>query len=144
MTKFDNKTLEKITELSRIMEKNNLSELEISDGKLTFKLKKQFVEFSNKNSSTKIVKEIPNKGRNTDTDKALKSPLVGTAYLSPEPGAKSFIKIGQNVKIGQVLLIIEAMKTMNEIKADKDGTIKKIFIKNETPVEFGEPLILIE
>ena len=74
----------------------------------------------------------------------MKSPLVGTAYLSPEPGAKSFIEIGQNVKIGQVLLIIEAMKTMNEIKADKDGIIKKIFIKNETPVEFGEPLILIE
>ena len=78
------------------------------------------------------------------SENSLKSPLVGTAYLSPEPGAKNFVEIGQNVKIGQVLLIIEAMKTMNEITADKDGKIKKIFIKNETPVEFGEPLVLIE
>ena len=75
---------------------------------------------------------------------ALKSPLVGTAYLSPEPGAKKFIEEGQTVKIGQVLLIIEAMKTMNEITADKNGVIKKIFIKNESPVEFGEALVLIE
>ena len=66
------------------------------------------------------------------------------AYLSPEPGSKQFIEIGQNVKIGQVLLIIEAMKTMNEIVADRNGTVKKIYVKNETPVEFGEPLVLIE
>ena len=144
MPKFDNKTLNEISELSKIMEKNNLSELEISDGKFTFKLKKQFAEYNSTTNTPKIIKETPNKDKHTNTDKALKSPLVGTAYLSPEPGAKSFIEIGQNVKIGQVLLIIEAMKTMNEFKADKDGIIKKIFIKNETPVEFGERLILIE
>ena len=68
-----------------------------------------------------------------------------TAYLSQEPGAKKFVELGQNVKIGQVLLIIEAMKkTMNEITADKNGIVKKIFVSNEAPVEFGEPLILIE
>ena len=78
------------------------------------------------------------------TESSLKSPLVGTAYLSPEPGAKQFIEVGQNVKIGQVILIIEAMKTMNEIVADRNGIVKKIYIKNETPVEFGEPLVLIE
>ena len=78
------------------------------------------------------------------TENALKSPIVGTAYLSPEPSAKKFIEEGQNVKIGQVLLIIEAMKTMNEITADKNGKVKKIFVKNESPVEFGEPLVLIE
>ena len=78
------------------------------------------------------------------TAKALKSPLVGTAYLSPEPQAKTFVEVGQNVKIGQVLLIIEAMKTINEITADRNGTIKKIFVKNEAPVEFGEHLVLIE
>ena len=77
-------------------------------------------------------------------ENALKSPMVGTAYLAPEPGAKQFIEEGQSVKIGQVLLIIEAMKTMNEITADKNGIIKKIFVKNESPVEFGEPLVLIE
>ena len=77
-------------------------------------------------------------------ENALKSPIVGTAYLSPEPSAKKFIEEGQSVKIGQVLLIIEAMKTMNEITADKNGKVKKIFVKNESPVEFGEPLVLIE
>ena len=80
----------------------------------------------------------------SESETSLKSPLVGTAYLSPEPGSKQFIEIGQNVKIGQVLLIIEAMKTMNEIVADRNGTVKKIYVKNETPVEFGEPLVLIE
>ena len=72
----------------------------------------------------------------------MKSPLVGTAYLSPDPGAKKFVELGQNVKIGQVLLIIEAMKTMNEITADKNGIVKKIFVKNEAPVEFGDAFIL--
>ena len=61
-----------------------------------------------------------------------------------ERGTKQFVEIGQTVKIGQVLLIVEAMKTMNEITADKNGVVKKIFVKNEAPVEFGEPLILIE
>ena len=77
-------------------------------------------------------------------DSSLKSPLVGTAYLCTEPGSKAFIEVGQTVKIGQVILIIEAMKTMNEITADRNGVVKKIFVKNETPVEFGEPLVLIE
>ena len=80
----------------------------------------------------------------TDDKSSLKSPLVGTAYLCPEPGSKAFIEVGQNVKIGQVLLIIEAMKTMNEITADRNGIIKEIYVKNESPVEFGEPLVLIE
>ena len=87
----------------------------------------------------------PLKKDNTDVkDSSLKSPLVGTAYLCPEPGSKAFIEVGQTVKIGQVILIIEAMKTMNEITADRNGVVKKIFVKNETPVEFGEPLVLIE
>ena len=64
--------------------------------------------------------------------------------MAPEPGAKKFVEVGQTVEIGQVLLIIEAMKTMNEITADKSGVIKKVFVKNESPVEFGEPLFLID
>ena len=126
------------------MEKNNLSELEITDGKYSYKLKKNYDEssqfISNKKSETKDNKQI----KVEKTENSLKSPLVGTAYLSPEPGSKQFIEVGQNVKIGQVLLIIEAMKTMNEIVADRNGVVKKIFIKNEAPVEFGEPLVLIE
>ena len=105
----------------------------------------------NLTSSESLIKSVEkpldgevNKKIVNNKDSALKSPLVGTAYLCPEPGSKAFIEIGQSVKIGQVLLIIEAMKTMNEITADRNGIVKKIFIENETPVEFGEPLVLIE
>lgn len=74
----------------------------------------------------------------------LTSPMVGTAYLAPEPGAANFVSVGDKVKVGQTVLIIEAMKTMNQIAADKDGTIKEILIDNAQPVEFGEPLLIIE
>ncbi len=144
MKKQDKKIIDDIEFLSQLMEKNNLNELEISDGKLSYKLKKNQNE-NKKNTNIKKVTDPSNKitvAQNSET--SLKSPLVGTAYLSPEPGSKQFIEIGQNVKIGQVLLIIEAMKTMNEIVADRNGTVKKIYVKNETPVEFGEPLVLIE
>ena len=141
MTKYD-KNL--ITELSDLMEKNNLSELKFSDGKNSYELTKKDNSLSFKPSSSLPKKESLDKNKKIDNDKSLKSPLVGTAYLSPEPGAKKFVEVGENVKLGQVLLIIEAMKTMNEITADKEGVIKKIFIKNGSPVEFGEPLVLIE
>ena len=144
MKKQNNKIVDDIDFLSKLMEKNNLKELEISDGKVTYKLKKNQNE-SKKNTNIKKVIDPSNKvPLDQKLEKSLKSPLVGTAYLSPEPGSKQFIEIGQNVKIGQVLLIIEAMKTMNEIVADRNGTVKKIYVKNETPVEFGEPLVLIE
>ena len=144
MKKQDKKIIDDIEFLSQLMEKNNLQELEISDGKLSYKLKKNQNE-SKKNTNIKKVTDSSSKVLvDQKTEISLKSPLVGTAYLSPEPGSKQFIEIGQNVKIGQVLLIIEAMKTMNEIVADRNGTVKKIYVKNETPVEFGEPLVLIE
>ena len=144
MKKQDKKIIDDIEFLSQLMEKNDLKELEISDGKLSYKLKKNTNE-SKKNPNIKKVADSSNKVPvDQKSEISLKSPLVGTAYLSPEPGSKQFIEIGQNVKIGQVLLIIEAMKTMNEIVADRNGTVKKIYVKNETPVEFGEPLVLIE
>ncbi len=74
---------------------------------------------------------------------ALKSPMVGTAYLAPEPGAPDFIKVGDSVKQGDTLLIVEAMKVMNPITADKAGTIKAILIENAQPVEFDQPLLVI-
>ena len=74
---------------------------------------------------------------------ALKSPMVGTAYLAPEPGAANFIKVGDNVKQGDTLLIVEAMKVMNPITADRSGTIKAILIDNAQPVEFDQPLVVI-
>ena len=78
------------------------------------------------------------------SDNALKSPMVGTAYLSPEPGKPPFVAVGDKVKAGQTILIIEAMKTMNQIPADKAGTVKAILIDDAQPVEFGEPLLVIE
>ena len=144
MTKLNKDIKDDIKILSKLMEINNLSELSISDGKFSYNLKRNSgnvkdVEYVTENNEPKEKENDTPK-----TDKSLKSPLVGTAYLSPEPGAKQFIEVGQVVKIGQVLLIIEAMKTMNEIVADRNGIVKKIFIKNESPVEFGEPLVLIE
>ncbi|MDQ0510206.1 acetyl-CoA carboxylase biotin carboxyl carrier protein [Angulomicrobium amanitiforme] len=72
------------------------------------------------------------------------SPMVGTAYLSPEPGARAFIEVGTVVKEGQTLLIVEAMKTMNAIPAPRAGTITRILVENAQPVEYGEPLVIIE
>jgi acetyl-CoA carboxylase biotin carboxyl carrier protein len=74
----------------------------------------------------------------------VKSPMVGTAYRSAEPGSPAFVEVGSTVKQGQTILIIEAMKTMNHIPAPRPGTVKAIMVENEQPVEFGEPLIIIE
>jgi acetyl-CoA carboxylase biotin carboxyl carrier protein len=75
---------------------------------------------------------------------AVKSPMVGTCYRSPEPGAAPFVEIGSKVAQGQTLLIIEAMKTMNHIPAPRAGTVRAILVDNQAPVEFGEPLVIIE
>ncbi len=75
---------------------------------------------------------------------ALTSPMVGTAYWAPEPGAKPFIEVGSKVSVGQTLLIIEAMKTMNQIPSTRAGTVTQILVEDGQPVEFGEPLVIIE
>lgn len=75
---------------------------------------------------------------------AVTSPMVGTAYLSPEPGAPAFVKVGDSVSEGQTLLIVEAMKTMNQIPSPTSGTVKRILIEDGAPVEFGAPLMVIE
>ena len=75
---------------------------------------------------------------------AVKSPMVGVAYLAPEPGAASYVTLGQSVEIGQTLLLIEAMKTFNQIKAAKAGTVKQILVSSGAPVEYDEPLLIIE
>jgi acetyl-CoA carboxylase biotin carboxyl carrier protein len=75
---------------------------------------------------------------------AVRSVMVGTVYLSPEPDAKAFISVGDKVKKGQTVMLIEAMKTFNAVEADRDGTVKAIYVSNAQPVEYGEPLVLIE
>ena len=78
-----------------------------------------------------------------DTADALTSPMVGTAYLAPEPGATNFVKVGDKVSEGDTLLIVEAMKVMNPIPADRSGTVKAVLVDNAQPVEFGQPLVVI-
>ncbi|MFK4003792.1 acetyl-CoA carboxylase biotin carboxyl carrier protein [Qipengyuania sp. NPDC077563] len=78
-----------------------------------------------------------------DTAGAIKSPMVGTVYLAPEPGASDFVKVGDSVKEGQTLLIVEAMKVMNPITAEKAGTVKSILVENAQPVEFDQPLVVV-
>ena len=74
----------------------------------------------------------------------IKSPIVGTAYLSPEPGAKPFVSVGKKIKKGETLLIVEAMKTMNHVPATKEGVVKKICVEDGQPVEFGQTIIILE
>jgi acetyl-CoA carboxylase biotin carboxyl carrier protein len=78
------------------------------------------------------------------TGHVVKSPMVGTFYRSPSPGAKTFVEVGDSVKAGQTVCLIEAMKLLNEIECDKDGVVKAILIENGQPVEYGEPLLILE
>ena len=79
-----------------------------------------------------------------DPNAVIKSPIVGTAYLSPEPGAKPFVSVGKKIKKGETLLIVEAMKTMNHVPSIKDGVVKKICVEDGQPVEFGQTIIVLE
>ena len=79
-----------------------------------------------------------------DSKAVIKSPIVGTAYLSPEPGAKPFVSIGRRIKKGETLLIVEAMKTMNHVPSTKDGVVKKVCVEDGQPVEFGQTIIVLE
>ena len=87
--------------------------------------------------------DVPAAPAAPDTANAIKSPMVGTCYLSPEPGADNFVKVGDKVKAGQTLLIVEAMKVMNPIAAPADGTVTQILIENAQPVEYDQPLVVI-
>ena len=89
------------------------------------------------NTQETIVEEI-------DDSKTIKSPIIGTAYLSPEPGAKHFVEIGKKIKKGDTIMIVEAMKTMNHVPSTLGGIIKKISVKDGQPVEFGQILIILE
>ena len=79
-----------------------------------------------------------------DPKAVIKSPIVGTAYLSPEPGAKPFVSVGKKIKKGETLLIVEAMKTMNHVPSTKDGIVKKVCVEDGQPVEFGQTIIVLE
>ena len=131
-----------IEELVNYLKEFNLSEIEYAEGTTKVKVSRSL------NNSAMLSPETNNKKTNTDKtlDTTLKvtSPIVGTAYLAPEPGAKNFVEEGQKVKKGQTIMIVEAMKTMNHVPSTHEGTVSKVLVKDGDPVEFGHPLISIK
>ena len=146
---IDEEIKQAIKELTNMLEELNLSEIQIENDKIgKVKVARNNYKQQIPNISTNQEKTDNNTKNenliNEDTENIIKSPMVGTIYLQPEPDSDPFIKTGDKVKKGQTLLIVEAMKTMNDIVADKNGTIKKILVKNEQPVQFDDPFIIIE
>tara|TARA_Y100001970_G_scaffold258688_1_gene338868 strand:+ start:33519 stop:33965 length:447 start_codon:yes stop_codon:yes gene_type:complete len=148
MTKIDKNDLENINLLFKECKDKKFNKLKIKKGDYEIEITKENLiqnenkilsKNSNINNSTNEIKLKSNKNENI-----VKSPMVGVAYLSADPNSPQYVKEGQHVKAGETLLLIEAMKTFNEIKAPKSGVIKKILALNSQPVEFGEDLIIIE
>ena len=131
-----------IEELVGYLKEFNLSEIEYADG--TTKVK---VSRSTNNPSiisTEVKKKQFNIEENIDTGLKITSPIVGTAYLAADPGGKKFVEVGQKIKKGQTIMIIEAMKTMNHVPSTQDGVVSKVLVKDGEPVEFGQPLISLK
>ena len=128
-----------IEELTGYLKEFGLSEIEYGEGTTKVKVSRSINVTSVAPSEVKKKQEIiQSDGIN------ITSPIVGTAYLAPEPGAKKFVDIGQKIKKGQTIMIVEAMKTMNHVPSTQDGTVSKILVKDGEPVEFGQPLISIK
>ena len=137
-----------IKELSDYLEEFNLTELEYTEKDTKIKVSKnnisvnnQTIPSSNKSSSSseksdKITKPI--------SGIEIKSPIIGTAYHSPEPGAKKFAEVGKRIKKGDTIMIVEAMKTMNHVPSTADGVVKEICVEDGQPVEFGQTIIILE
>ena len=139
-----------IKELSDYLDEFNLTEIEYSENNVKYKVSKsnkgvvreQILSTGNQSKSSSTTSSIV--GENINTANIVKSPMVGTAYLAPEPGAKPFVTVGANIKKGQTIIIIEAMKTMNHVPSTKDGVVKKILVTDGEAVEFDQDLILVE
>ena len=135
-----------IKELVDCLSEFNITEIEYQDGGKKIKVSKATKAISDKGVTKAVVS--PNKSvlSNNDDQKGIrvKSPIIGTAYLAPEPGAKKFIKVGDRIKKGQTVMIVEAMKTMNHVPSSSDGIVKQIMVNDGQPVEFGQTLIILE
>jgi acetyl-CoA carboxylase biotin carboxyl carrier protein len=131
-----------IKQLSDSLNEFNLTELEYSDGKTSIKVGKGSKAIAASLSTETPVKPIAQQEDNSSN--IIRSPMVGTAYLSPEPGAKPFVSVGNKVKKGDTILIIEAMKTMNHIQSTVDGEVKEILINDGEAVEFDQVLAKIK
>ena len=134
-----------IKELVENLKEFNLTELEYQDGQTKIKVSKatRSIEQSINNAVVPQNKAVLNTSDNNEGVR-VKSPIIGTAYLAPEPGAKKFVKIGVKVKKGQTIMIVEAMKTMNHVPSTSDGEVKKILVEDGQPVEFGQTLVLLK
>ena len=142
-TKFIDK--KSIKELADILDELKLTELSYQKGDVSISVSKGTTlgAVSTKTTSIEDSKVVSDKDYRDDP-RVIKSPMVGTVYLQPEPGANKFINEGDSISSGQTMLIIEAMKTMNPIESNLQGKISKIFVQNEEAVEFGQPLVLVE
>ena len=142
-TKFIDK--KSIKELADILDELELTELSYQKGDVSISVSKGTTlgAVSTKTTSIEDSKVVSDKDYRDDP-RVIKSPMVGTVYLQPEPGANKFINEGDSISSGQTMLIIEAMKTMNPIESNLQGKISKIFVRNEEAVEFGQPLVLVE
>lgn len=146
-----------IRELAQILRETDLTEIELVDGEARLRVVRQPVVAAPAPAATQVtvaapaaapvtVTSAPAAAGAVDADHpgAITSPMVGVAYLSPEPGAPPYVSVGSKVTQGQTLLLIEAMKTFNQIKAPRAGTVTRILVESGTPVEYGEPLMIIE
>ena len=137
--KIDKKIIE---ELTNYLKEFNLSEIEYGEGSTKVKVSRAInpstLSTIAPSEAKKKQEVIESSGTNVT------SPIVGTAYLAPEPGAKKFVEVGQKIKKGQTIMIIEAMKTMNHVPSTLEGTVSKILVKDGEPVEFGQPLISVK
>ena len=133
-----------IKELVDHLKDFNLTELEYQDGETKIKVSKASKGIESFKTGAVV---SPNKSvlKNSEDSEGIriKSPIIGTAYLAPEPGAKKFIKIGDKIKKGQTVMIVEAMKTMNHVPSTSDGEVKKILVEDGQPVEFGQTLVIL-
>ena len=136
-----------IKELSDYLDEFNLSELEYTEKDTKVKVSKNNISINNQTNQTLSEEISSNKNlesQNNISGIEVTSPIIGTAYHAPEPGAKKFVEVGKKIKKGETIMIVEAMKTMNHVPSSSDGIVKKILVADGQPVEFGQTLIILE
>ena len=137
-----------IKELSDYLKEFNLTEIEITEKDTKIKVSKNNVSISNQpqviSPLSSITSSAPIQNQNTKSGTEITSPIIGTAYHAPEPGAKKFVDVGKKIKKGDTIMIVEAMKTMNHVPSTADGVVKEICVDDGQPVEFGQTLIILE
>ena len=134
-----------IKELVDNLKEFNLTELEYQEGQTKIKVSKASRSIDSLKTGA-VVSSIKSVLKNSEDSEGtrIKSPIIGTAYLAPEPGAKKFVKIGDKIKKGQTVMIVEAMKTMNHVPSTSEGEVKKILFEDGQPVEFGQTLVILK